>query len=201
MVFREDDSRIRTDHAPENMTLIRKIALNLLTKESLKGQQEEKAAQSWMGQRLPDSSPAFLSMRLPLFIQGIVDASTNVLYVNSISNGGNIFISGWINNVLGYEIYEIQALGFKYMDKLVHPSDREHMVSEHKKLLKINDAEFTENEYRFRHRQGNWRWLLCRETVFQRDLEGIPTQVFGTATDITKQKHTRMALHDLNRGC
>ncbi len=30
----EDDSRIRTGHAPENMTLIRKIALNLLAKET-----------------------------------------------------------------------------------------------------------------------------------------------------------------------
>jgi predicted transposase YbfD/YdcC len=34
VAFHEDDSRIRTDHAPENMTLIRKIALNLLTKET-----------------------------------------------------------------------------------------------------------------------------------------------------------------------
>jgi predicted transposase YbfD/YdcC len=34
VAFHEDDSRIRTGRAPENMTLIRKIALNLLTKES-----------------------------------------------------------------------------------------------------------------------------------------------------------------------
>lgn len=34
VAFHEDDSRIRTGHAPENMTLIRKIALNLLTKET-----------------------------------------------------------------------------------------------------------------------------------------------------------------------
>ena len=42
VVFREDDSRIRTDHAPENMTLIRKVALNLLTKESSKGSKKRK---------------------------------------------------------------------------------------------------------------------------------------------------------------
>jgi predicted transposase YbfD/YdcC len=34
VVFHEDDSRIRTGHSPENMTLIRKIALNLLSQES-----------------------------------------------------------------------------------------------------------------------------------------------------------------------
>jgi len=34
VAFSEDQSRIRSGHAPENMTLIRKIALNLLSKEA-----------------------------------------------------------------------------------------------------------------------------------------------------------------------
>lgn len=42
VVFREDDSRIRKGHAPENMTLMRKIALNLLAKESSKGSKKAK---------------------------------------------------------------------------------------------------------------------------------------------------------------
>ena len=42
VVFHEDDSRIRTDHAPENMALIRKVALNLLTQESSKGSKKRK---------------------------------------------------------------------------------------------------------------------------------------------------------------
>lgn len=42
VVFHEDDSRIRRGHAPENMTTIRKIALNLLAKESSKGSKKTK---------------------------------------------------------------------------------------------------------------------------------------------------------------
>lgn len=42
VVFHEDNSRIRNDHSPENMTLIRKIALNLLSKESSKGSKKRK---------------------------------------------------------------------------------------------------------------------------------------------------------------
>ena len=42
VVFHEDDSRIRKGHAPENMTAIRKIALNLLAKESSKGSKKTK---------------------------------------------------------------------------------------------------------------------------------------------------------------
>jgi predicted transposase YbfD/YdcC len=33
LAFREDDSRIRKGHAPENMALVRHIALNLLKQE------------------------------------------------------------------------------------------------------------------------------------------------------------------------
>ncbi len=133
------------------------------------------------------------------FIQGIIDASTNILYVDSFADGSNFYISRWIKNVLGYEPYEVQKLGPQYLEQLVHADEKKHMAAERAKLAAINDGEVVENEYRFRHRQGNWRWLLCRETVFQRDREGQPTQVFGTATDITKRKHAEVALHEFNR--
>ena len=42
VVFHEDDLRIRKGHAPENMTVMRKIALNLLAQESSKGSQNTK---------------------------------------------------------------------------------------------------------------------------------------------------------------
>jgi predicted transposase YbfD/YdcC len=34
IAFREDDSRIRRDHAPQNMALLRHMALNLLKRET-----------------------------------------------------------------------------------------------------------------------------------------------------------------------
>ncbi len=132
------------------------------------------------------------------FIQGIIDASTNILYVDSFADGSNFYISRWIENVLGYEPAEVQKLGAQYLEKLVHADEKKHMAEERDKLAAINDGEVVENEYRFRHRQGNWRWLLCRETVFQRDADGQPTQVFGTATDITKRKHAEVALKEFN---
>lgn len=42
VVFHEDDTRIRHGHAPENMTVMRKMALNLLAKESSKGSKKAK---------------------------------------------------------------------------------------------------------------------------------------------------------------
>ena len=120
------------------------------------------------------------------------------MYVDSFSDGSNFYINRWIENVLGYGPYDVQKMGPRYLEQLVHADDKALMASERRKLLAINDGEVGENEYRFRHRQGNWRWLLCRETVFQRDGDGQPTQVFGTATDITKHKHAEVALKEFN---
>lgn len=37
VIFREDDSRIRKDNAPRNMTILRRLALNLLRQDTAKG--------------------------------------------------------------------------------------------------------------------------------------------------------------------
>ena len=132
------------------------------------------------------------------FIQGIIDASTNILYVDSFVDGSNFYVSRWIKNVLGYEPDEIKAMGARYLEKLVHDDDQAHMLAERRKLASIKDGEVIENEYQFCHRQGYRRWLLCRETIFQRDQSGQPTQIFGTATDITKRKHAEVALQEFN---
>lgn len=133
------------------------------------------------------------------FIQGIIDASTNILYVDSFADGSNFYMNRWIQNVLGYEPDDIKKLGTRYLEQLVHPDEKAHMTAERIKLTTIKDGEVVENEYRLRHLHGHWRWLLCRETVFQRDANGHPTQVFGTATDITKRKHAEVALKEFNQ--
>ncbi len=133
------------------------------------------------------------------FIQGIIDASTNILYIDSFADGSNFYVNRWIENALGYEPHEVQQLGAHYLEQLVHAEDKGLMIEERQKLAAINDGEVVENEYRFRHRQGHWRWLLCRETVFQRDHEGEPVQIFGTATDITKHKRAEVALKEFNQ--
>jgi predicted transposase YbfD/YdcC len=37
VIFAEDDSRIRKDNAPRNMTLLKRLALNLLRQDTSKG--------------------------------------------------------------------------------------------------------------------------------------------------------------------
>jgi hypothetical protein len=54
---------------------------------------------------------------------------------------------------------------------------------------------FVETEYRIRHKDGDYRWFLSRDRIFNRTADGSPKQILGVATDITVQKQTQAVLH------
>jgi multi-sensor hybrid histidine kinase (EC 2.7.13.3) len=47
-----------------------------------------------------------------------------------------------------------------------------------------------EFEYRVQHKDGSWRWIVSRDTVFMKTASGQLKQILGTGTDITERKHT-----------
>ncbi len=57
--FREDESRIRTDHGPENIALLRKIAMNLAKSErtNKRGIQAKRKLAAWNDAYLLKLSP------------------------------------------------------------------------------------------------------------------------------------------------
>lgn len=50
-------------------------------------------------------------------------------------------------------------------------------------------------EFRLGDADGNWRWMLCRGKVVERDGSGTPTLIVGTHTDISTLKETESRLH------
>jgi len=69
----------------------------------------------------------------------------------------------------------------------VHPDDRERI---HETVIKQNAGEIPWNsfEYRERHRDGHYIWILSRGGPVEWDASGRPTRFLGTDTDISTLK-------------
>ena len=71
--------------------------------------------------------------------------------------------------------------------ELVHPEDR---MLARDRTSRLNAGELAEvaYEYRERHAQGHWVWIMCRGQAVEWDEDGKPYRFVGTDTDITRLK-------------
>ncbi|MGE0356224.1 MAG: LytS/YhcK type 5TM receptor domain-containing protein [Burkholderiales bacterium] len=68
-----------------------------------------------------------------------------------------------------------------------HPEDRERVDAALRDYLAGRAAEYRV-EFRQRMAGGEWRWILSRGSVVERDAAGAPLRMLGTHTDIAPQK-------------
>ncbi len=108
------------------------------------------------------------------------DLSTNQMY----------FSSRW-QEMLGYEAGEISPNPDEWIDR-IHPEDRERVRKELAAHLTGLTPHF-ESEHRVVHRDGNYRWMLCRGLAV-RDTDGQAYRMAGSQTDITRRKQTESQL-------
>lgn len=123
------------------------------------------------------------------FIRHIADASPTVLYLFDVKSGSVLYINKEIDSVLGYIPEEILAFGTRAITELYHPADAEKMSE---RLQEYNDPDHPKSlfqfECRMKHKNGEWRWLLVREIVFKRTVNGKISEVLGAALDITERR-------------
>jgi len=81
--------------------------------------------------------------------------------------------------------------------KYLHPDDLPAFESALIAHLK-GEADFFEASYRTPDLQGDWRWLLTRGRVVERDTDGRATRLAGTTQDISVLKSTEESLRKLN---
>jgi PAS domain S-box-containing protein len=92
---------------------------------------------------------------------------------------------------LGYDRPE-SPTDYAAIIALVHPDDRERMRRDVQACLSGETREY-ESEYRVRHRDGSYRWVLSRG-VAVRDAAGKPILFAGSRTDITDRKRAEKEL-------
>jgi len=104
---------------------------------------------------------------------------------NDLGAGRVYYSPGW-SRMLGYEPEEIAPVHEEWSKRL-HPDDRagvEQFVTGHHEG---RTAAFR-TEFRLRHKDGSWRWILSRGRIVSRDAAGKPLRMVGAHTDITDLK-------------
>ena len=97
--------------------------------------------------------------------------------------------------ILGYTLEELSPVEFATWERLTHPDDAQ---SAFKAIAEYQEGITTEYEceFRMKHKQGDWRWILAQARFLKRDEEGNVLTMFGTHVDITERKLMEDALRE-----
>ncbi|MBD2595679.1 response regulator [Nostoc spongiaeforme FACHB-130] len=99
---------------------------------------------------------------------------------------GEVYRSARWYTMLGYHPDELPD-DIKVINELVHPEDRLLMRQRLIAHLKGHTA-FYEAEARFLTKSGNWKWILDRGKLVNRDFQGKSLRMVGTHSDISGRK-------------
>lgn len=107
---------------------------------------------------------------------------------------GRVYYGPRWYEMLGYEAKDIRPDLDSWYD-LIHNEDLPRLKSAVDAHLRA-ESECIEVEYRIRHKDGGWRWMICHGLAV-RDAAGTVTRVAGSQSDITQRKHAEFTLlHD-----
>lgn len=93
---------------------------------------------------------------------------------------------------------EPSVFSLEVFGQRLHPEDAPHILEVVDAYVRGDIDEYRE-EYRIRHHDGHWVWVLSIGRVVQRDEDGRALRVLGTHTDITDHKHDEIALAESER--
>jgi PAS domain S-box-containing protein len=99
--------------------------------------------------------------------------------------------------ILGYLPGE-RPSDFRGLANTAHPDDADHTrraLAEHIEGRSDN----VEVEYRMRHRNGSWVWVMARGKIYEHDESGRPSHMAGTITDVTVRHRMESAMRERER--
>ena len=114
----------------------------------------------------------------------------------NIQTNETVFNETWAQQV-GYRLEELVPCSFETWERLVHPDD---LARTRVSLLSCIEGQAPDydSEFRMRHRNGHWIWILARGRILTYDADGRPLVMFGTHTDITRIKQAEERLQTTN---
>ncbi len=134
------------------------------------------------------------------FVEQIHKTIPDVIYVFDLEELQVVYTNRPFGVNLGYTRDEIEAMGsgmfFKLLSSAV-PADGAVNFQERIAILRnLNEGQLQETTNRLLHKDGSKRWLLFRNTAFERGSDGQVKRVLGLIRDVTEQVEAQEAIRD-----
>ncbi|MGV8951683.1 MAG: PAS domain-containing protein [Cypionkella sp.] len=115
-----------------------------------------------------------------------------------LTTGENRINDRWAE-MLGYSRQELEPVTISTLRSFVPADDLAEVEA---KWVRIRSGEVDqfEHEFRMRHRDGHWIWVLSRGKVISADADGKPLVMTGVHSDVTSLKNTEQRLLNLIDG-
>lgn len=133
------------------------------------------------------------------FYKDALDSARQGVWDYNIATGSKYHSKVW-RDIRGLTPDMPETLDDDQWLEAVHPEDRD-LAREQTRRLNAGETVEVNYEYRERHVDGHWIWIMCRGRAIAWDTEGRPVRFLGTDTDITPIKlsqerlwHTRRKL-------
>ena len=99
---------------------------------------------------------------------------------------GEVYTNDDYARMLGYDPETFHS-NFEIWREAVHPDDLEPVMQIYQEVLS-GQAPDLRSEFRQKHKNGEWLWILTSGRVVERDQNGNPLRMIGTNTNITEFK-------------
>ncbi len=119
--------------------------------------------------------------RLNLALEVTSDAIWDWNYIT-----GDAYFSPRYYTMLGYDPNEFPARFQCWLD-LLHPDDKEESIRKVNEHIEGKRSQF-EFEFRMKTKSGDWKWVLARGKVVERDENGKVLRLLGTHVDISERR-------------
>ena len=125
----------------------------------------------------------------------VLENSQDASYKRNLQTNTYDYLSPVFARISGYTPNEIKSLSLKAILNLIHPDDLAETERLFGESLSGIPGKAYQLEYRFKHKEGHYRWFQDRFTVM-RDASGQPLALIGSVSDITERKRSEEAVRE-----